>query len=408
MKILYLVPYAPTRIRTRPYNLLISLARAGYNVTLATCWENQQEKKALDFFDSFGIRVIGQPLGRFQRVRNLTRAVLSGMPMQSQYSWQPSLFSLVWEEIQRHSYDVLHVEHLRGAVYGLQLRSRLPKDEKSIPIIWDSVDCISYLFEQAAALGRSAFGRTVTRLELAKTKKFEASMVQNFDRILFTSTVDAQAYAKLEGFEPAHPIVVLPNGVDLGYFSPGSSTRSENIVIFSGKLSYHANITAALHLVQEIMPHVWQSKPDTLVQLAGKDPDWAIRKLAAADARIQVTGTVSDLRPYLCQAALAVAPMLYGAGIQNKVLEAMACGTPLVAYPLAVSGLPGLTPGVEMHLAYNSAEFGSLILRLLADKEESELLSENAYHFISTCYSWEKIGRDLEAVYRDAIDHQNS
>jgi len=377
-------------------------------VTLATCWENQQEKNALDFFDSFGIRVIGQPLGKFQRVRNLSRAMLSGMPMQSRYSWQPDLFSLVWEEIRTDSYDVLHVEHLRGAVYGLQVRSRLQKDEISIPILWDSVDCISYLFEQAAALGRSVFGRFVTRVELAKTKKFEASMAQIFDRILFTSSVDAQAFAQLEGFEPVHPVVVLPNGVDLGYFSPDSSPRSEHIVIFSGKLSYHANITAALHLVQEVMPHVWHSKPNTLVQLVGKDPDRAIRKLAAADARIQVTGTVSDLRPYLHQAALAVAPMLYGAGIQNKVLEAMACGTPLVAYPLAVSGLPGLTPGVEMLLAHNPSEFGGMILRLLADKKERELLSENAYQFISACYSWDKIGRDLEAVYRDAIDHQDS
>jgi hypothetical protein len=94
--------------------------------------------------------------------------------------------------------------------------------------------------------------------------------------------------------------------VDLEYFSPGSSPRSKNIVIFSGKLSYHANVAAALHLVKEIMPYVWEKRPETIVQLAGKDPSRAIKALAAADARIQVTGTVSDLRSYLRQAALAV------------------------------------------------------------------------------------------------------
>ena len=324
MKILYLVPYAPTRIRTRPYNLLLSLAKAGHSVTLATCWENQEEKNALDAFVSAGIQVIGQPLGRLQIVRNLTRAVLSGKPMQSQYSWQPALFRMALDEIRQKSYDVLHIEHLRGAIYGMQLSSGLQKDGKSIPIIWDSVDCISYLFEQALYLSRSVFGRIVSRLEFERTRKFEASQGSHFDRILITSTVDAQAFAKLDGFEPAHPVVILPNGVDLEYFSPGSSPRSENIVIFSGKLSYHANVSAALHLVQEIMPIVWEKEPETIVQLAGKDPTRAIKALAAADARVQVTGSVADLRPYLRQAALAVAPMLYGAGIQNKVLEAMA------------------------------------------------------------------------------------
>jgi hypothetical protein len=171
MKILYLVPYAPTRIRTRPYNLLLSLAQAGHSVTLATSWENQEEKKALDLFSSSGIQVISQPLGRLQRVMNLTKAVLTGVPMQSQYSWQPNLFRMVLDEIQQNSYDLLHIEHLRGAVYGMQLRSRLKEAGKSILIIWDSVDCISYLFEQAAEsaaahLERSSRGWSLERTEI--------------------------------------------------------------------------------------------------------------------------------------------------------------------------------------------------------------------------------------------------
>jgi glycosyltransferase involved in cell wall biosynthesis len=86
----------------------------------------------------------------------------------------------------------------------------------------------------------------------------------------------------------------------------------------------------------------------------------------------------------------------------------MACGTPVVAYPLAVSGLPEVTSGVEILLAHNPSEFGSLILRLLGDDEERKMLSEKAFQFISSCYSWEKIGRDLEAIYRDAISQKQS
>lgn len=404
LRILYLVPYAPTPIRTRPYNLCLSLTRAGHILTLATCWESHDEQVELGTFSAAGIRVLGRPLSKVQRARNITNALFAGQPMQGHYSWQPELFRAVWEEIQLNSYDIVHLEHLRGARYGKQLRIRIDRAKLNLPLIWDSVDCISYLFEQAAQQGRTLFGRIITRLELGRTKKYEASLGREFDRILITSPADAQAFQRLDGFEPPHPIEILPNGVDLENFRPAVAPRSENTVIFTGKLSYHANVSAALHLIQEIMPLVWQQKPQMRVQLVGKDPDRALRALAEADARIQVTGTVKDLRPYLQSAALSVAPMLYGAGIQNKVLEAMACGVPVVAYPVAVSGLQGIHPGEEFLLAHDPPEFSQKILQLLDDFEHRKSLAERAYRYVSTHCSWEQVARNLAVIYQDAIE----
>lgn len=404
MKILYLVPYAPTRIRTRPYNLCLSLQRAGHDLTLGTCHESQAEEAELESFRQAGIQVIEQPLGKRRMAVNLITALFSGQPLQSLYSWQPALFQQIWAEIQRNRYDVVHIEHLRGAIYGIKLRQRLADSGMQIPVVWDSVDCISYLFEQASRLGRNAFGRIVTRLELRRTKKFEASLGGWFDRILITSQADARAFEQLEGFAPSHPVEILPNGVDLEYFRPDGTSPTDDRLVFTGKLSYHANVAAALHLVREIMPIIWQSQPATIVQLVGKDPDRALRDLAASDARVQVTGTVADIRPYIRKAAVAVAPIQYGAGIQNKVLEAMACGTAVVAYPIAVAGLPGIRAGEEILLADSPSEFSRLVLQLFTNTGFRKALSDKAYDYVCNHCSWDGAAGRLAAIYRDAIE----
>lgn len=403
MRILFLVPYAPTSIRTRPYNLLHSLARIGCDLTLATCWEDHEEQDAMDAFKASEIKVIARPLSKFRRSWNLALSLFDERPMQSHYSWQPRLFQGVVQELLQEPYDILHIEHLRGAIFGLQLRSWMRQAGIHLPLVWDSVDCISHLFEQAAQSGRNAFGRIITRLELGRTRKYEAALSQQFDRILFTSEVDAQAYRSLDGFSTSQPITVLPNGVDLEYFTPGLAPRDENTVIFSGKLSYHANVAAAMHLVQDIMPLVWERRPQSVVLLAGKDPDPALRRLCKREPRLQITGSVADLRPYLRSACLSVAPILYGAGIQNKVLEAMASGTPVIAYPIAVSGLQGITPGKEFLLAHSPPEFAEAILSLFDHKNQCQYLSENALRFVQSQYSWERTARTLETVYFEMI-----
>ena len=134
---------------------------------------------------------------------------------------------------------------------------------------------------------------------------------------------------------------MLPNGVDLTHFQPPEGPRAPATIVLSGKMSYHPNVTAAHDLVERIMPRVWAVYPTASVQLVGSAPTPDVRALADRFAPlVTVTGHVPDMRPYLQAATLAVAPMAYGAGIQNKVLEAMACGTPVVASPQAVAALP--------------------------------------------------------------------
>ena len=419
MRILFVVPYTPTLIRTRPYNLLCGLARRGHNVTLATLWENAPEHAALEQFDKDGIRVISARLTKACSLWNTLRALPTNAPLQSVYCWQPQLAEILTSNFQRQTsnYDIVHVEHLRGARYGLFLQSAIRNSHSATPIVWDSVDCISYLFEQAARSSRSPFGRFIARFELARTRRYEAWLVNQFDRVLVTSPVDAAALEELAsrilhhaprstGLQSA--ITILPNGVDLDYFTPAAAPREPATIVFTGKMSYHANVTAALHLVNDIMPLVWARRPDVRVWIVGKDPSSPIRNLATRHSpRVTVTGTVPDIRPYLQRATVAVAPISYGAGIQNKVLEAMACATPVVATPQAVSALQA-TDGEHLLVADRVESFAFQVLRLVDESELRTRVGMAGRRYVEAQHAWDGIVARLEEIYFDCLGSTDS
>lgn len=407
MNILFIAPYTPTPIRTRSYNLVHALAQRGHSLTLATLWENESERQALAEFEKHSVRVISAPLTKPRIGLNLVRALGTGKPMQSLYCWEPALARKIEAEIKQKSFDLIHIEHLRGSQYGLGLRSRM-----HLPVVWDSVDCISFLFEQAAHTSRNLFGRLVTRIELPRTRRYEAWLLGQFDRVLVTSEKDRVAFSDLSNtfasdrIAPDH-IVVLPNGVAFDYFNPSSHERAEATIVFTGKMSYHANVTAVLYLIHEIMPYVWAQMPQVRVQIVGHKPGREIRNIAEKyPERVIVTGTVDDLRPYLGQATIAVAPMIYGAGIQNKVLEAMAMATPVVASSVAVSAL-SIRAEEHFLLGNTPDQFAQQILRLLNDRTLQERIARNGRLYVEQNYNWDRIAERLEEIYATAISTCN-
>jgi glycosyltransferase involved in cell wall biosynthesis len=167
-------------------------------------------------------------------------------------------------------------------------------------------------------------------------------------------------------------------------------------------MSYHANISMVLYLVQTIMPNIWSHRPDVNLWIVGKDPPNEIRALQK-ESRITVTGTVSDIRPFLQKATIAVAPLTYGAGIQNKVLESMACAIPLISTPQAISAI-GVQPGKEILVAQDPGEFADSILFLLENPQVQQRIGEAGRQYVEQNHRWSTITRQLEGVYDEVID----
>ncbi len=400
MNILAVIPYVPTPIRVRPYYLLRVLAQRGHHITLATVWESESELKALDEMKSWGIEVLSAPLTKNQKLKNIAHALPTRSPIQAWFCYVPELAQAIESHLKQGNTDVIHIEHLRGAQYGLLAQTS--NLQTQTPIIWDSVDCITHLFEQASQRSRSLKSRAMTAIELSRTRYYEGWLTEQFAHALVTSDTDQAALRKLA--RNPNPISTLGNGVDLSYFAPTSEKRQPDTIVFSGKMSYHANVTAALYLAQEVMPIVWRSRPNTKLVIAGSRPTPAVQALETNDpgARIRVTGYVKDLRVPLRQATIAAAPLLYGAGVQNKVLEAMACGTPVVASPQAINALK-VAGGTDCLVADTPQAFASALLKLLNDEALRANMGAAGRRFVEAHHNWNDIVAQLEHIYERSI-----
>ncbi|MBL8055648.1 MAG: glycosyltransferase [Anaerolineales bacterium] len=404
MDVLFVVPYVPNLIRVRPYNFIRYLGRRGHRVTVLTLWSDEQEHQDIARLreECHAVRAVRLP--RWRSAVNSLLAVPTHAPVQSAYCWQPEL--LADQRLEGLRPDVVHVEHLRGARFALALRQWQRRQGRPTPVVWDSVDCISLLFRHAAARSRRWVSRLITRFELGRTERYEGWLLGQFDRTLVTSRIDREALLALAESGQAGPAAapdlrVIPNGVDLGYFAPApDQAREPATLVLSGKMSYHANVTMAVHFAQEILPRVRAHRPDVKLWVVGKEPAAEVRALAA-DPAITVTGTVPDMRPYLQQATLAVAPVAYGVGIQNKVLEAMACGAPVVASPQSVSALD-LQPGRDVQVAEQPEAFAAAILNLLNDPAQRAALGRAGRRYVETHHDWATIAARLEEAYQGA------
>ena len=405
MKILMVIPYVPNLVRIRPYNLLRFLAKSGHRITLATLWGNQQEYQDLAALQPFCERLIALPLTRYRSLSNCLLALPGRSPLQSVYCWNSTLADQINHLIgsaQDEPFDIVHVEHLRGAKYGISIKNRVSRLGLPLPVVWDSVDSISLLFRLAAKENKQLLTQLMTKFETGRTERYEKKLVDFFDHILVTSANDRQALLDFQGNALVKPpISVIPNGVDLEYFQMDPNLpREPGTIVISGKMSYHANVAMALYLVNEIMPLVWQHKPDTRVAVVGKDPPATVRKLGE-DRRVEVTGTVPDLRIYLQRATIAAAPIRYGAGIQNKVLEAMACGAPVVATSGILSGIHAQA-GKEILVADDAHSFAAILVNLLSDPEKQKEMSRAGRKYVETYHNWDEICRKLTQIYTEA------
>jgi glycosyltransferase involved in cell wall biosynthesis len=166
-------------------------------------------------------------------------------------------------------------------------------------------------------------------------------------------------------------------------------------------MSYHANISMVKYLVGEILPKVWAKRPGVRLLIVGKDPTADVRALGS-DSRITVTGTVDDIRPYLWKATCAVVPLVYGAGIQNKILEAMACGTAVITTSKTLSSLQ-VAEDRELLVADRADGFAEKVLNLLDDWHLQMRIGAAGSNYVNEHHNWTAITNQLLLYYTGTL-----
>jgi polysaccharide biosynthesis protein PslH len=393
LNILFISPYLPSLIRVRPYNLIKALAERGHCITLLALEPPGEDTSSLDTLRRWCQRVETVSLPRWRTLWNALQVIPGQTPLQAAYSRSPQMAELIRQTQAKNKFDIVHIEHLRGA--------ELSEAANGTPLVFDSVDSITLLFERVLQAGPNWRSRMVARLDLARTRAYEGKLLERFQRVLVTSPRDRDTLAQLTTTpELNQRLLVLPNGVDLTYFKPSTTPRDPATLVFTGKMSYHANVAAGLDLATQVMPLVWQQLPQARLMIVGKDPTPALLALAA-DPRITVTGTVPDIRPYLAQATVGISPMRYGVGIQNKVLEAMAMATPVISTPQAVSALQ-VEGGQEALIAGTPAAMAQAVITLITNEPLRHQIGQAGRRYVETQHDWDLAAAKLEQIYREA------
>jgi glycosyltransferase involved in cell wall biosynthesis len=263
------------------------------------------------------------------------------------------------------------------------------------------VDCISFLFAQSARLSRSTLRRWITAFELPRTRQLEAVLPGWADRVLVTSESDRVALEALRQYTAGRSRVdVLSNGVDTDYYRPRSELAQPGRLVFTGRLGYHANLTAALDLLDTIMPLVWRRFPEARLTIAGEGAARRLRSAVRREPRVELCSDPRDLRPIMSSAVVAVAPMRYAAGIQNKVLEALASGLPVVASSSAVRALSARA-GEDLLVADEPPAFADQVVTLLGSETLRRRFAARGRSFVEREHNWSTIVRRLETIYAE-------
>lgn len=390
MRILFIAPYIPSLVRVRSYNFIRTMHERGHEVTLLALVPPGESENSLVELRSWCRALYTVQHSHNQVLINGVRGLLSKLPLQAYYSYSPAFAEKLKQVLAESTFDVGHVEHLRGAILVESLK-------QSLPVVFDSVDSISLLFGKVLEDAPNLKSRLMAMIDLERTRRFEGTLTSRFSQVAVTSEADRQALIQLGS--DANRIKVVTNGVDLDYFRPQSVPRDPLRLVFTGKMSYHANIAAVEDLVHKIMPLVWRSQPHAQLYIVGKEPTEAVKALAQIP-NVVVTGSVPDMRPFLASASVALSTVRYGVGVQNKVLEAMAMATPVVCSPQANSALKTHV-GEDILVGDSPEAIANHIVDLLGAPDKRICIGASGRKYVETNQTWDRAVSILEDMYID-------
>lgn len=258
-----------------------------------------------------------------------------------------------------------------------------------VPKVLDMVDVDSAKWDQYSRFA-SLSARLVYSLEARRLQTYEAELAGRFERIILATGNETR---QLKSFAPAARAVTVPNGVDLDFFQPLDLPKAESpTLVFTGQMDYFANVDGMVHFARHVFPRLRQRFAGLELLIVGRSPAPAVKALGDLPG-VMVTGAVGDVRPFLSRAWVFVAPLRIAQGVQNKVLEAMASGLPVVCSDRVMAGLSdgGFRHDRDLLVAANDTEMEERIATLLdgeAGAEARERLAECARQRLIAAYRW--------------------
>jgi glycosyltransferase involved in cell wall biosynthesis len=237
-------------------------------------------------------------------------------------------------------------------------------------------------------------------IQWRRMERYELATCRRFRKVILPSR---QAKAELLKYLPELNVNVVPFGVSLPKAPEENEPSDEGRILFVGAMGRRFNIEAVVHFYQEVWPHIVKEKPDSEFWIVGSNPSPRVSQLAQEDARIRVTGFVTDLEPFYTQASVFVAPILVGGGVVTRTLNAMAMSKAVVTTSVGNEGIEA-TPERDLIVADEPHEFAKRVIELMNSREKRRQIGKNGRAFVQRQFGWESIINRLEHIYAEMID----
>jgi sugar transferase (PEP-CTERM/EpsH1 system associated) len=384
--VVHRVPYPPDKgDRIRAYHLLRFLSRRA-TVHLACLADEPVPAEAVAALRRHCERVAVVRLGRRTRWASALGSLVCGGTVTEGAFRSVGLRAVLRQWAAETAFD--------GAVASASSMVpylRLP-EFRHVPAVIDLVDVDSQKWFDYAAASRRPLA-WLYAAEGRRLRRLEGSLPSWARAVTLVSEAEADLY---RAFCERGAVHAVSNGVDLEYFRPQPRQAVEPACVFVGALDYRPNVDAACWFCEEVWPEVRRQRPGAEVWLVGRKPAPAVQRLTEVPG-VRVVGQVPDVRPYVARAALAVVPLRIARGLQNKVLEALAMGKPVVASPQALAGLKPRTDAPAL-TARSPQEWVARVVRLLDDENLRRELGARGRAYVEEHHRWDTCLTPFESL----------
>ncbi len=395
MRILMLnseIPFPPiTGAQSRTYHLLRGLS-ADHDVTLVGfSWDSQ----ASPTICSLPVEVICVPWTPSEPYRKMhegspsvSRATYRYLAYESAEPWFVSYYNSaamesLLAELMSRSFDLILIEHSFMARFLPFLRPDVPK-------VLDMHN-VHTLMAWRRVQEKSGSEKDDAVKEFERTQSYERTVCGACQLCLCCSDQDAEA---TRHFLNIGHLRVIPNGVDTTVMTTGTAPVTAGYLLFTGMMNYEPNKEAVQYFVGEILPLIQAEVPYATFHIAGANPSQEVKALASDS--VYIHASVPDMRPYFQQASVVVVPLLHGGGTRLKILDAAACGKPIVSTSVGAEGL-NFVDGRDLLLADSAPRFAQTVVGLLSNPDRQAELSQWARR-AAEAYDWSDIAFEFCSV----------
>ena len=336
---------------------------------------------------------------RTAALRGAFAALMKRQPLQVGWLTSTRLAKALSAALSGTQYDVLYAYYFRSAETVIHALKRFEPGQRRTPTVlaMQLSQTINTLRIRDNATNIAT--RLVFSLESRLVSRYEARIWQKFDRTALIGPTDVESIAsqcQARGLPTIDNWFYSPHGTDIKRFQPRPDISPiPRTVLFAGTLFYPPNIQAAVWLARSIWPLVRERSPDAHLLIVGRDPAPEVLALESDVAGIKVIGNVPDLSEYMLRATVCVNPVRAAGGMQNKLIEYLASGRPVVATRVANEGIQA--PEDVVRLANTAEEFAYAVVDLLSDPAAAESMGQRARQFALNEWSWETHWLKLEA-----------